>query len=699
MKIVYLEKKSRAIQRKVRFLSYLMIVGFTFCQWACQPSNKEEAKLNRLQYESSQYLRQHASNPIDWYPWGEEALQKAKDENKLLVISIGYYACHWCKVMEEETFTDTTVAKVMNEFFVSIKVDREERPDIDQVYAEAAKKMTGKSGWPLNIIAAPDGTPLFAGTYFENSEWSAITERANYLFQEDPESVVQKAKDFANSIKESQEASGIHVGASIDLRSIKSIWLAQSDLKNGGIRGEEKFPNSPYLSALMDYSAYYPSQELDSFLITTLDRMSLGGLFDHLGGGFARYTTDNQWQIPHFEKMLYDNAQLIGVFSKAYRKFDNPFYLYVAEQSAKGLLRDFKDKNGGYYSSMNADSDGREGGFYTWSMSEISEFDNADQIVEFFSITDEGNWEEGLNVLYTSTADTKSYMEAIPEGTIESMLKRRNRRTPPPKDLKIVTAWNAMVIEGFTELFKATKNQQYLDEAKSLATFLIENLYSEKEGKVFRTTEQKELSFLEDYSHLAGALIELYQVTFEEKWLLHAESITNSALSLFKSEKSKLFKQSHGGSELFMAGYSTLDTDLPSGNAQMARNLLLLSEFFYDNRSDWKGIAQEMLLAETDEVSTATAFTGAWVEALLLEENAPFEVAILGDEALQVKAEMDFAFRPDIVFLGGTDEGTIPLLENKLVDGKTMIYVCQNKTCKFPTSDSQEAYELTLEVN
>lgn len=674
------------------FIILLTFLGNILLSVSCNPSLEGIEGLNRLKSESSQYLLQHASNPVDWYPWADEAFDKAKAEEKLLIISIGYYACHWCQVMEKETFMDTTVARLMNDNFVSIKVDREERPDIDQVYAEASKKMIGTSGWPLNIIATADGTPLFAGTYFENSDWQAIVQRASYLYDDNPEEILAQASQLAETLNQKRAVDNERL--SLTLSEIEQAWLNQSDTVNGGIKGGQKFPNSPYLSALLDFTYYQPNKKLDRFLIKTLDNMAMGGMFDHLGGGFTRYSTDSEWKIPHFEKMLYDNAQLMGIYAKAYRKFNDPFYLYIAKETAKSLVNEFKDSNGGYFSSINAVSNEEEGGYYTWTTAEIEGLDQSNEINKLFNISNEGNWENGQNVLFALGTSKEDYLNSIKTGFREELLRKRMRRDAPLKDEKIITGWNALALEGFVELYRATYDENYLQLANELATYLVENHISSSQSRVSRTADKQQVGFLEDYSMLAGALIELYQVSFDEQWLKNAERISVGMIEVFASEDNILLSQSTQSSKLFMNSIPVLDTDLPSGNAQAVNNLLMLSEFYYDTRSDWHETAEAMLAVGQVETGAAPAFAGTWIQALLLNANPPFEVAILGDEAVAARNHMDLGFRPDVIFLGGKTEGQIPLLAYKLMEGKTMIYVCQNKTCKFPTDDTEMALEM-----
>ena len=482
--------------RKSRIKGFLFFLALITTVFSCS-TPKNEASLNRLHYETSTYLQQHANNPIDWYPWGEEALEKAKEENKLLVISIGYYACHWCQVMEEETFTDTLVAKLMNDGFVSIKVDREERPDIDEVYTKAAEEMIGNSGWPLNIIATPNGSPLFVGTYFENQDWRAVIERANYLYQENPEDILERAESLANAIKARQnKLSDTELSSNAQIEGIKQLV----DTKHGGISGPQKFPNSPFLDYLLDLTYYYPDAELNDFLVTTLDKMALGGVFDHLQGGFARYSTDSEWHIPHFEKMLYDNAQLIGIYAKASRKFNDPFYLYIEERTAENLENQFKRSSCAYLRSINAVSDDQEGGLYTWTYEELNDIDKENMLASFFNVSRSGNWQNGQNVLYTHSPK-EYYLNYSKSDEYKLLQQQRLKREKVPSDDKFVASWNSLVISGLVELYRATTNTQYLDRAQSLAEWIIDNQLN-NEGLIDRNEQNAGDLFLEDQAAL-----------------------------------------------------------------------------------------------------------------------------------------------------------------------------------------------------
>ena len=444
----------------------------------------------------------------------------------------------------------------------------------------------------------------------------------------------------------------------------------------------------------MDLTYYQEDADLDNFLVKTLDEMALGGMFDHLQGGFARYSTDDQWRVPHFEKMLYDNAQLISVYTKAARKYNDPFYLSVAERTAANLEIEFKRAEGGYLSSINAVSDDQEGGIYTWAYDEIESIDPSGALAQFFNITESGNWENGLNVLYTETSK-EQYLNYLKSDSFKSLQEARLERGKVPSDDKFVAGWNSLVITGYVDLYRATSNLEYLEKAEELGNWIMNNQLSQASLVIRNTSNQKDL-FLEDQSAFIQALISLYQVTFNQDWIIAANDITEAALREFGTSDSPLLVQKNN-SQLFINSYPSIDRDLPSGNGLMMENLLILSELFYDSRKAWEARAIDMLNEESTSIASSPVFKGNWLSGLLHVEHPVYEVAILGKEATDKRIELDKAFRPDIFFLGGAEEGAIPLLENKLSAGRTMVYVCQNKTCKFPTEDTEKAYQLTLE--
>ncbi len=675
----------------VRNAIFLAFVLFTF---ACsqKKSTSDTESLNALQFEESAYLKRHATNPIDWQAWSDETLKKAQSENKLVIISIGYFSCFWCHVMEEETFSDTLVAHIMNENYISIKVDREERPDIDLIYTEAALQMTGNAGWPLNVIATPDGKPLFAGTYFEKQDWLAVIERASYLYTEQPEIIKEDAQRLANRIRQKQNFESS--STSFDLKTLDNLWLPRIDTAYGGINGQEKFPNTPSLLAMMDYTYYHPNTVLNQFLKTTLDRMATGGLFDVVGGGFYRYTTDSRWEIPHFEKMLYDNAQLISLYAKAYQKFKDPFYLHIAEKTMGFLNDEMRLSKGGFLGSINAVSNNEEGAFYAWQFEELKQAGVSQKFIDAFQITTTGNWEEEKNLLYSNPKFKNEILMWAENGLFNDLKNIRSKRKKPSKDSKVLAGWNALMIEAYIDLFKATGSESYLDSAKKLTEWLLENFLNTSKQLLQRSENQKEISFLEDQALLIHALIHLYQADLDEKWLNQAKKFTINTLKNF-DQRNGLYAYTDRNEDLFLEAIPTLDTSIPSGNALMAHNLLQLAEFYFLDHNDWHELGRTLLQTQKANILKQPTFKGQWIRTALFEDNPPYEIAIVGAEFRDVQREfLKEGYHPDWVIMGGLKEGQIPLLKNKAVKGKTMIYVCKNKVCKLPTDNVARAIDL-----
>lgn len=673
-----------------RISIFTSILYFFIFFYSCN-SNDEKLGLNHLANETSPYLLKHASNPIDWYPWNEAALEKAKSENKLMAISIGYFSCHWCQVMEEETFTDTLVANVMNRSFVSVKVDREERPDIDAIYTAAAEAMIGSSGWPLNVIATPEGKPLFIGTYFENEEWLSIVERAAYLFEDNPEQLKTDADKLSKELatKRSNEAL-----AKVETSALGVGIMNNLDMEYGGLNTEQKFPNAPFLNSMLDLTFYHKNTELDKEIKHYLDQLVYGGVNDHLNGGFFRYSTDREWKVPHFEKMLYDNAQMIAVLSRAYQKYQDPSYLKFANQTLQFLNNEFKSSEGLYYSSSNAVSDLEEGKYYTFTINELSELNVSMSTQTLFNLNEEGNWENGKNVLYTSAENQKEYQEWLQSSDFGLLKKKQQERSKPELDKKTLSSWNAMLVKGILELYKVTGDTKHFTDGLEIMDKLI-SMRVKDDFTIQRQSKDEEVIFLEDYAFMIDALIESYQVSLKEEYLEMAKRLSQKAITEFyKNESFQLSSEQNIGSGFIP---TSNDLSIPSGNALMALNLIKLATYYYDYHADWKDISEALLSLEAQGINKNPVFKGMWIQGLLEMTNEPYEIAILGDEANAIAYQFQSkAFRPDLLYLGGNKEGEIPLLKNKFSEGRTMIYVCQNKACKLPTQDFETAYELTL---
>jgi uncharacterized protein len=681
---------------------------------SCGQINKNETMTekhpytNELIHESSPYLLQHAHNPVDWYPWSEKALKKAKDENKMIIISIGYAACHWCHVMEHESFEDTAVANLMNENFICIKVDREERPDVDQVYMTAAQLVSGSGGWPLNALALPDGRPFYAGTYFPKERWMKLLSYFIEINKTRNDELLKQAEEITRGIhvvehfsfkKEDQDFS------MDDLDKQFSNMKPGIDFKKGGPNRAPKFPMPSNWEYLMHY--YYVSGNEDALkaVTVTLDEMAYGGINDQLGGGFARYSTDSDWLVPHFEKMLYDNAQLVGLYSHGYQLTKNPLYKNVVYETLEFIQRELTSHEGGFYSSLDADSEGEEGKFYVWTKDEIEKALGADAplFINYYNITNAGNWEDGKNILFRKKSDEDFAKENhIPVETLtakissakEKLMKVRSKRVRPGLDDKILTSWNALMLKGYAQAYRAFADNKFLTAAITNANFLLENMIG-KNGEIFRNYKNHKSSInglLDDYAFSASAFIELYQATFDEKWLLEADKITSYALEHFYDITSGMFFYTNNQyADLIARKMEIADNVIPSSNSEMAKNLFTLGQYFY--KEDYISKARQMLVNVKDDVTKNISFYSNWGSLEIDIVVPPYEVAIVGNKYDEIRKELDEHYLPGVLLSGGSKESSLPLLENKLAEGQTTIYVCQDKTCKLSVTEVSKAME------
>lgn len=668
-----------------------MLGTILYCFVACGTSTNQSTT-NRLGGASSPYLREHADNPVDWYEWGDEALSKAQREGKPLIVSIGYASCHWCHVMEAETFMDTAVARVMNENFVCIKIDREERPDIDQIYIDAAQLISGNAGWPLNAFALPDGRPFFAATYFPRDQWMHLLKQVAEAYSTDERTVRKQAAELTKGIKMQDDfgsvTDSLEVGK-VDANDAYNNWYAYFDKVHGGLSGAPKFPMPVIWQSMLQH--YYLKGDTVALnrTITTLDQMCTGGIYDHVGGGFARYSIDSLWRIPHFEKMLYDNAQMVSLYSQAFQVTRNPWYQEVVRETLQFVRTELTSQEGSFYSSINADSEGEEGKFYAWSKQEIDNvLDNrsAIMIAKTFNVTAEGNWEAGKNVLYKSgPLPVVNDAEAL-DNARRILLSTRNKRIKPTTDDKVLTSWNALMIEGYVHAYNAFGNEEYLDIALRCAAYLEKNRI-DKNGRVLRVsnTGRSIDGFLDDYAFLARAYIQLYQSTFDIHFLTLARSITDYALSNFNDAQGDLYLYSVDKSARQIASKIQVSDEVtPSSNAVLADVLYLLAEYFQDD--SYREQYEKMLHRISDKLTEHGPYYSTWAKLHERESTKPYEVAIVGPEADAKRKLFMQRYLPTCILLGGRAEN-LPLLENKLVAGKTMIYVCRDRTCKLPVEN------------
>ncbi len=682
---------------------------FVACTAQQHGSDSTPAHTNALINESSPYLLQHAHNPVNWRPWNDEAFQEATKDNKLVIISVGYAACHWCHVMEHESFEDSTVAALMNEHFVAIKVDREERPDVDDVYMNACQLMSERGcGWPLNAIALPDGRPIFAGTYFPKAQWMDILTRVTKFYDEQPEKALEIAGQVTEGIQgieqivlNTEESSFQRT----DLAQAFEAAAGQIDMIHGGRNGSPKFPMPANFLFLLDY--YHLTQDEEAFkaVEVTLDQMAMGGIYDHLGGGFARYSTDAEWHAPHFEKMLYDNGQLVSLYSNAYQLTKNPHYKQVVYETLAFVERELTSKDKGFYSSLDADSEGEEGKFYVWEMEELKEILGSDVelFAKYYDLKPEGNWEH-KNILHQQMplADfakqhniTEEQLgETLASGK-EKLMARRNMRVRPGLDDKVITAWNALMLKGYVDAYRAFGEERFLQAALNNAEFIYQKCRHDgnRLTRIYKDGRATINAFLDDYAITARAFVALYQATFDEQWLRRADDLVKYAQAHFYDETSGMFfYTSDEDDPLIARKMETSDNVIPASNSMMARALFELGIYLYQD--DYLTTAKQMLSNMKAKVIPNAMFYANWASLMVQAVETPYEIAIVGDDFQALRQELDQHFLPNAYLLGGKDEGTLELLQYKLIPGQTTIYVCRDKVCKLPVTSVKEALGL-----
>ncbi len=649
---------------------------------------------NALVHETSPYLRSHAHNPVQWHPWGEAALQKARRENKPLLISIGYAACHWCHVMERESFADTAVARVMNDLFVCVKVDREERPDVDARYAAAAELITGNAGWPLNCLALPDGQPFFAGTYYPKDEWTRLLREYASLYGRQPEALRTHAEKVARGLRAGSLPAGTRAEKPnrAALTTAFANWTQAFDTREGGYGRSPKFPLPASLQALLGYYHFTGDSTALRQALLTLDKLASGGIYDHLGGGFARYAVDRSWRVPHFEKMLYDNAQLASVYARAYQLTGNERYKTVVAETLDFVAREMTAPEGGCYGSVDADSEGEEGRFYAWTAAEIGRHlgPEAAAFNEVYHVTKAGNWEAGRNVLYL-TARTANQTASLAESR-RKLLAARLGRPRPLVDRKVITGWNALMVRGYVDAYRATGEERWLRSAERGAQFGLRRLRTRDGGlyRQFAGGKPSGAAFLEDYAYTIDAFLALYQATFAEKWLHEAHALLGYAATHFGESGAGYFYDALDATASPLGRPVELtDNALPSGNSVMARNLFYLGHYFY--RDDYLQRSWRMVAGLLPAVGQNALAHAGWFGLLTHWVQPFYQVAVVGDGFAAARRELDRHYLPNVLLLGGPREGTLELLQAKYVPGRTTFYVCRDRACKKPVTTAGEA--------
>ncbi len=669
---------------------------------------------NHLGEETSPYLLQHVDNPVDWHPWGEDALGLAKKENKPILLSIGYAACHWCHVMAHESFEDDETARLMNEHFINIKVDREERPDLDSIYMSAVTAMTGHGGWPMTVFLTPDGRPFYSGTYFPKEPRYGMPS-----FRQILTGVADAWKNQYDKVQKGAEQITQHVqqttavNTQADALDPKILDSAVDDLKQrfdrtwGGFGQAPKFPQPMGIEFLLREHQRSGSDEALAMAEFTLLRMAQGGMYDQIGGGFARYSVDDQWLVPHFEKMLYDNAQLARVYLHAWQLTGNPLYRRVAEETLDYVCLEMRHADGGFYSSLDADSEGVEGKFYVWSADEVRDIlgDDAPLFMPMYDVTDAGNW-EGDNILRLSIRASEIVAQSgIDEKEFESRITAarrklyevRSKRIWPGLDDKVLTAWNGLMLAAFAEAAQALDRSDYRDVATSNAEFLHATMRA-RDGRLLRTwkagSQAKYNGYLEDYAFLAEGLLALYQTTFDTRWFQWARELADAMLAHFADAKNGGFYDTRDDHEQLIHRPKDLqDNAIPSGNAMAAHVLLKLS-LLTGEPAYWDTAERATRSVGTLMARYPSGF-GEWLNAASLIMGESREVALIGNEE-QIAPLLDVVrtgYRPLQVVAAGTnvEDQTVPLLANRpQVNDAGTAYVCRRFVCETPVTDADE---------
>ncbi len=690
---------------KARFALYTLCF---LLFWAC--SKNEVKKGNELVNETSPYLLQHAYNPVNWKAWNKASLKEAKEQNKLIVVSIGYSSCHWCHVMEEESFENDSIAKTMNDNFINIKVDREERPDIDKVYMSAVQLMTGKGGWPLNCITLPDGRPIFGGTYFTKEQWSNILIDISKLYKENPQKVEEYAQQVTDGIKTS-ELITINKEEAVfkneEIISAVNLSKEQLDPIHGGLKGAPKFPMPNTLDYLIRYQHHFNDPEIFDYIKKSLTKMAYGGIYDQIAGGFSRYSVDDRWHIPHFEKMLYDNAQLISVYSKAYLQDKNELYETIVKETLAFINDELSADNGAYYSSLDADSKNEnkeleEGVFYSWTKEELKTLIKDYKLfADYYNINTSGFWEKDLYVLIRNQSNsefakkhnlTKKELKEKIRSWKTMLLATRNKRNKPNLDDKILTSWNALMLQGYVDAYKAFGNPIYLKNAVRIGEFILNNQLREDGGlnRNFKNGKSTINGYAEDYATVIQAFISLHEISLDEKWLMLSKTIMEYTITHFYDPESGLFfYTSNKDPNLIARKIEINDGVISSSNSIIGNSLFKLGHYFYDKKMT--KLSEQMLNTLKKEIiKTPFAYTN-WLHLMTNFTKPYYEVAVVGKNANTVAKKLYSNYLPNILISASDKESEIPLLEYKYLEDKTLIYVCVNGTCKLPLADVSKA--------
>lgn len=696
-----------------KLILILVILGIVSCKNKTEQKMKNHKYTNSLINETSPYLLQHAHNPVDWKAWNNETLELAKKENKLILISIGYSSCHWCHVMEHESFENDSVAAVMNKHFINIKVDREERPDIDQVYMNAVQLMTGRGGWPLNCIALPDGRPVWGGTYFPKKNWINALEQLAKMYQEKPEEMIRYAEKLTEGV---QKLDVVPLNEEVDNFSISDIgiaveeWFQLMDLDLGGKKGAPKFPMPINIQFLLRYGNQANNTEILNYVNTSLTNMAYGGIYDQIGGGFSRYSVDKKWHVPHFEKMLYDNGQLVSLYSKAYQATKNELFKNTVYQTLAFIERELTSKEGAFYSSLDADSTTKEGvleegAFYVWKSLELQALLKNDYQIfaDYYNINHYGYWEhENYVLIRNKSTEEIAEKHAISINELENkviewqqlLLKERNKKDRPRLDDKSLTSWNALMLKGYIDAYTAFNEPKFLETALKNATFIYTKQL-QSSGSLnhnYKNGKSTINGYLEDYATVIDAYISLYEATLNELWLNTAKQLTDYTFDhFFDSEKHMFYFTSNEDSALISRKIETEDNVIPSSNSIMASSLFKLSHYYSNNY--YLKVSKQMLSNIKGRALEYGPGYANWLQLMCNLSSNYYEIAIAGEKSLDKLLEINQHYIPNKLLAGSTKESTLPILEGRFSTDETYIYICIDGACKLPVKETKQAIE------
>ena len=667
---------------------------------------------NSLINETSPYLLQHAHNPVNWYAWNDESLKKAKDENKPIFLSVGYSACHWCHVMAHESFENEEVAKFINENFVNIKVDREERPDLDDIYQKVCQIATGQGGWPLSIFLTPDQKPFYVGTYFHVLDsygrpgFGSISRQLAQAWKEKPKDIEKAADNFLVAL---QKTETIKVPSKLEKTILDEAAMnlfQLGDSSYGGFGSAPKFPNAANVSFLFRYAKLTGLSKFNEFALKTLNKMAKGGIFDQIGGGFHRYSTDAKWLVPHFEKMLYDNALIPVNYAEAFQITKDPFYLEILHKTLGYVLREMTSSNGGFFSAYDADSEGIEGKFYVWKKSEIKEIlgDDADLFCLYYDVTDGGNWEGNSILCNNINISAVAFHFGISEDKIHEILVRcsekllnvRSKRVAPGLDDKILTSWNSLMITAFAKGYHVTGETKYLDAAKNCVSFIEKNLLSgDKLLRTYKNNTAKINGYLEDYSYFTNALLDVFEIEPESKYLDLASKLGYYLVDHFwDSENSSFFMTSDDHEKLIIRPKSNYDLSLPSGNSVSC--LVMLRLFHLTQEEKFLKIATQIMESQAQIAAENPFGFGYLLNTIYTYLQKPTEITIINPENSEICEFLSGKFLPESILVTIHNKTQLenlakfPFFAGKIFSDKTSVFVCKDFTCSLPLSSIAE---------